>query len=558
MPNHKGITPMLQTIAGMCGVALVCVGCGTDPYAGESSSTRTWPITGTDTSTKTSAGINISTDYYVAAGELTRKLDLVFMIDNSPGMTGKVAKLASQLPKLFSALQDPQGGAYPDLRVAIIDSDLGTGGAYSVGSCGPNSSNGDSPYGDLGHFQMRSAATCGVTSGDALWIEYTKGAPVNYIGDTSKVLSCLATNLGTLGCGEEHSLQAFEFALLSQSLHQGSYAQQNAFLRAEAILGLVFLTDEDDCSAATNGGMFGDKAELRGESVSLRCATRGHRCDGLNLADVGPGYPTTAAFATDFAKCSARTDACSNATDGDPVGTDTSTPTTCSPLKSVVKMANEIKSLKGADADQKVLVAGIFGWPRKGANGKPDFTDAEYRIDLVPNPNVTDTDHPQVFDYWPVCYDPDHLPQGSGFDAEAWGDGATGGLRLSAFVDEFGTSGLKYSICERDFSDAMQGIGAALAKKMPNHCVTSNIDGRSCSVRIVRPVVDAQTNVVTYVADANLLPRCPDGAATIGWDCYALSVDPVACPGAQYLVQLERTETASPLTEGNKLRFTCK
>jgi len=49
--------------------------------------------------------------------------------------------------------------------------------------------------------------------------------------------------------------------------------------------------------------MFGDKAELRGESASLRCATRGHACRGANLSDDGPGYPTNQAFQSDLASC---------------------------------------------------------------------------------------------------------------------------------------------------------------------------------------------------------------------------------------------------------------
>lgn len=170
---------MLRTIAAALGVALLCVGCGSDPYAGATSST--WTKTQTKTSTGTSTGISISTDYYVAAGELTRKLDLVFMVDNSPGMSGKVAKLTAQLATLFAALRDPDSGAYPDMRIAVIDSDIGTGGAYASGACAPSSSNGDSLYGDVGNFQMRSSASCGVSSGESLWLEYSKGAAINYL-----------------------------------------------------------------------------------------------------------------------------------------------------------------------------------------------------------------------------------------------------------------------------------------------------------------------------------------------------------------------------------------
>jgi len=543
---------MLRTISSIGGLAFVLVGCGTDPYAGESSGT--W--TPTSTTTGTSTGIIIATDYSVTVAPL-RKLDLVFMIDNSPGMAGKLAKMTSQFSRLLSALKDPSDGTYPDLRIAIIDSDLGTGGAYTSGSCGPSYSNDQSQYGDLGNFQTRGATSCGLTSAESLWLEYTKGIAVNYLGDITSVFSCLATNTGTVGCGEEHSLQAFEFALVAQNLHVGQYANQSGFLRSEAYLGLVFLTDEDDCSAGTNDGMFGDKAELLGESASLRCATRGHRCDGFNLADLGPGYPTTAAFTTDFIHCAARTDSCPNTADGKG-STDTSIPTPCSPLKSVASIASELKALK--DADEKILVAGIFGWPRKGSDGNPDFTGAQYRIDRVPNPNSADTAHPEVYDYWPVCYDPDHLPKSSGFEAEAWGYGAMGGLRLSSFVDAFGTSGLKYSICERDFSDAMQGIGGALARKMANRCVSSSIDAKACTAHVMHPTADG-TRTVTYVADAASTPKCAEVGAPVIRDCYTVVSDPTLCPGAQYVIQLNRTEAeiaAGPLDAGTKLRLSCK
>jgi hypothetical protein len=539
-------------------IAALCAGCGTDPYAGVTTATSIATETKTDTGTNT--GFNIPSDYYVVVAP-TRKLDLVFMIDNSPGMAPKVSKMNAQFPKLLAELLNPSDATYPDLRIAIIDSDLGTGGAYDSGSCGPNDSNGQSLYGDVGNFQMKASTLCGMKSADSLWIEYSQGAPVNYDGNAdaiNNVFACLATNTGTVGCGEEHSLQAFQFALLAQNLHVNRYAAQNSFLRPEAYLGLVFLTDEDDCSAATNDGMFGDKPELQGESASLRCATRGHRCNGYNLTDRGAGYPTTAAFTTDFTSCVARTDSCPNATDSQSA-TDTSVPTTCSPLKNVNTMADTIKGLKGADADAKIVVAGIFGWPRNGAAGEP------YKIDLVPNPNTADTAHPQVFDYWPVCYDPDHMPTSSGFDQDAWGYGAMGGLRLAAFVDAFGSNGLKYSICERDFSNAMHGIGGALASRMlQNSCVPSNLEvGKTCTANLLRPVVDSTTTVptVTYVTDVNPTPKCEEGAATVAQECFALVSDQVSCPATKTLVQIRRSDAeiaAGAVAEGTKLRIRCQ
>jgi hypothetical protein len=529
------------------------------------------------------------TDIYISVAPI-RKLDLVFMVDNSPSMAPKVEKMNAQFKKLIVALQDPSDGTYPDLRVALIDSDLGTGGAYSSGSCGSNQSNGQNAYGDLGNFQMRNVVTkadgttvnCGMSSNDSLWIEYAKGVPLNYPAnkDINLIFQCLASNLGTIGCGEEHQLQAFEFALVAQNLHKDQNGGlQNTFLRQEAYLGLVFLSDEDDCSAATNDGMFGDKTDLRGESASLRCATRGHQCTGTGkLTDNGPGYPTNAKFETDFTNCSARTDACPNQTDGEST-TDTSVPTTCSPLKSVKNLANEIKSLKGDEYAEKILVAGIFGWPRKGSDGKPDFTKAEkYKIDLIPNPNTLDTAHPEYYDYWPVCYDPNHLPKSSGFDQEAWGWGAEGGLRLSAFIDEFGEkNGLKYSICEADFTDAMKGIGDTLAKRLQNLCVDAklydtDLDPNNatladlkadCRVVYRRPETDATTGKIVYKEDALSMPKCAQGATNgnVEKDCWQLSIDKTKCPVNGQLITVLRTakEIADgPLTEGTKVGMQCR
>jgi len=401
-------------------------------------------------------------------GTRGRLLDLVFMIDNSPSMAPKVTKLNAQFSKLINALKDPNDNSLPDLRVAIIDSDLGTYGQYTTSSCGPKTlSDGNggtitSLYGDMGRFQMINATSCGVTSPDATYLEYAKGSPVNFTppagGDINTVFSCLAGNLGTLGRSEEHQLQAYEFALYADL--SDVITAQRAMLRPNAYLGLVFLTDEDDCSAAPNDTMFGDKPELRSESASLRCATRAHQCGNgeKNLAISPPGYPTDAAFSAPFASCSARMDTCYFAQ------VDVSQPTPdCSPLKNISDLATEFKSLK-SDPDQ-ILVAGIFGWPLSDA----DMARAVYKIDKTPNPNTQDTAHPMVWDYWPVCYDPTHQPADTNtFDRAAAGLGATGGLRNAAFVDQFGANGLTFSVCQPDFSATMKAIGDAIAKKLPS------------------------------------------------------------------------------------------
>jgi hypothetical protein len=492
-----------------------------------------------------------------------RQLDLVFMVDNSPSMAPKQAKMNAQFPKLIEALKDPNDQSLPDLRVAIIDSDLGTGGAYPSGACGPKTlpDGTTSNYGDLGRFQMIGATACGVTSGDARFLEYKGGSPVNYSGDINKVFQCLASNLGTIGCGEEHQLQAFEFALAAKGI--GNEDQQNAFLRPAAYLGLVFLSDEDDCSAATNDGMFGQKpgdTDLSLESPSLRCYSRSHTCSGKNLADSGPLYPTKNAFTDKLTNCSARTDACPNPTDGDSQ-TDTSKPTGCSPLKSIKNLANHIKSVKSS-SDQ-ILVAGIYGWPLSDA----DLATAQYKIDQTPNPN-SDPNHPTVFDSWPICYDPNHpAPKDGSFSVDAAGNGATAGLRMDAFIKEFGANGLPFSICQVDFSDSMKNIGETLAKKLTNLCVDYklydtdvNTPGLQPSCRVAYRIPDTSSGSVVWTEKPDSLPACPDGAtsSSVTSDCWRLTTDTKKCPATGQLIEVVRPTNADPLAAGTQVGMQCR
>jgi hypothetical protein len=66
----------------------------------------------------------------------------------------------------------------------------------------------------------------------------------------------------------------------------------------------------------------------------------------------------------------------------------------------------------------------------------------------------------------PVYYNPERLPRSNAYAPDVAGWGARGGLRLAAFVDEFGDNGRKFSICESSFADALGKFGEALAGKL--------------------------------------------------------------------------------------------
>jgi len=173
---------------------------------------------------------------------------------------------------------------------------------------------------------------------------------------------------------------------------------------------------------------------------------------------------------------------------------------------------------------------------------------------------------------WPVCYDPDHEPADpTTFDADAWGWGAKGGLRISAFIDEFGDNGLKSSICERDFARAMSLFGVSVAKKLQNLCIDAKLmdvdpvtPGLQPDCRVVFrvPQADATTGQVTYVESPQSLPLCPAGATpdTIASDCWQLIIDSTKCPVSGQLIHVLRTAAEiadGPLPAGSKLGMQC-
>jgi hypothetical protein len=93
--------------------------------------------------------------------------------------------------------------------------------------------------------------------------------------------------VGTSGCGFEHQLAATSKALT---------APENAgFLRDDAFLQIVLITDEDDCSAPTDSDLF--TRQFPDEEPSFRCARAGHACRGQ--------MPPSADFSAPLAECKA-------------------------------------------------------------------------------------------------------------------------------------------------------------------------------------------------------------------------------------------------------------
>jgi hypothetical protein len=218
-------------------------------------------------------------------------VDMLVMVDNSRSMSEEQAILATVFFPLINSLVNPlPNWDYPpadDVRVAVISSDLGLswgGQAYTEGDGWPTSlPEGCNNFGDSGVFKTYGAGktvsiqhdvidcgsvaqcpagwTCNAAEGGigkcqapggnganqlcpaltATWAETPIGPEDAQVPNPNLAfqVSCLSA-LGTVGCGFEQQLQSAAYAL--------NRDDQASFTREKALLAVLMVTDEEDCS----------------------------------------------------------------------------------------------------------------------------------------------------------------------------------------------------------------------------------------------------------------------------------------------------------------------
>jgi hypothetical protein len=204
-------------------------------------------------------------------GTVNRDVDVLFVIDDSPSMLDKQSNLRASFP-VFVNLLDTVVDGFPNLHLGVVTTDLGTTGADDaapapgIGS-GPGACSGS---GKAGALQTNGAP---VTGGPFIRdLQNTDGTrTTNYTGTLPDVFSAL-TFVGASGCGYEQPIEAARRALDNHPNNAG-------FLRPNARLAIVVLSDEDDCSVARTA-LFGPDTATLGPLQSFRCTRFGVTCDG--------------------------------------------------------------------------------------------------------------------------------------------------------------------------------------------------------------------------------------------------------------------------------------
>lgn len=209
-----------------------------------------------------------------------QKMDIVFVVDDSGSMAEEQGNLATNFPKFVNVLDSfkTKSGAKLDYRVAVTTT--GRDVKYSIELPGVGSFPADEK-GDDGAF--KNTNSCG---GSKRWVDKADS-------DKATRFSCLA-KVGTNGPSIEMPLYALKLAL-NDRVTDGTNA---GFLRPDALLAVVILTDEDDCSREDNDFIYkGDGACETMENVK----PLPDYVAMLDTAAHGPGRWATAVIAGDKA-----------------------------------------------------------------------------------------------------------------------------------------------------------------------------------------------------------------------------------------------------------------
>jgi hypothetical protein len=386
---------------------------------------------------------------------INRNVDVVFMIDDSSGMSVLQRKLQSSISAYFSALESLPGGL-PNIHVGVVSSSMGAGRNPSIDHCPQG--------GDQGIFHslpLGGAPCMRASLGAGQNFIINVNGQTNYTGDIADVFSCIAL-LGSGGCGFEHQ---FESVLRALGADGGFAPGQNAnFLRPDAYLQVVLFTDEDDCSAPPDSDLFDSSSvtvtDPLGPLQSYRCNEFGHLCGGRPPPRQPMGEVDLSGT-------------CVSAEDG-----------------RLIKVKDFVTALKRLKADpSKVMVAALTGSPNP------------YKVNVGPAQIKGD---PSM---WPYVEHSCVLNDPSG--GQTYADPS---VRIAEMITAFGGNGVFEDLCEVSYALSLQRIAGQIGKAMGVPCFPDNIDPAKCT--FVDEVYDA-SGAINDVP----LPRCMDATdAGPCWD----------------------------------------
>jgi hypothetical protein len=441
---------------------------------------------------------------------LNNNIDILFLVDDSSSMTTVQQNVAQNLPVFINILTSLP--TRPNMHIAVTTSSMGAGAfTSSVPGC-------TSP--DLGNFvnsarspmDPTACTTNHLNSGEHFFIDTNGGATVNYTGQLATAFGCIA-QVGANGCGFEHQMAGVRAALGDTSMNLPAPAGNANFLRDDAYLAIVWITNEDDCSAPPDSELFDPSqngvSDPLGPLASFRCTEFGILCNGQKPPRQAAG-----------------------------------------PLQGCV--SND--QLAQSDPKHSLVPAQFY-------------IDYFKRVKSVPN-HIIAAAIVAPTDPFAVVID-----QQTGFPSLQHSCSATNGtfgdpaVRIKQIVDSFGNLGTITNICQNSYADAFGVIANLIGRQLGRQCV----DGVLAKApdftmpvtvspgQVVDPnTVSCTVDDVQYIGtpmqkDLRTLPPCNTGGQSSG-ACWALIGDAMCgASGAKVLVcrnGFNPSDTAMPCPMG--------
>ena len=302
------------------------------------------------------------------------------------------------------------------------------------------------------------------------------------------MFQCIA-QLGDGGCGFEQPLAALDRALGADG--QPPPAASAGFLRPDAYLGIVIISNRDDCSVPAGTTLFTSDNPAQGPLTHYRCNHAGHVCRDANGNQVVPPIaPPPDASSVDGVPTLSLTDCVSNDSSGE--------------LTPISKLVADIKSLK-PDPDNQILVSAIVGPP------------SPYAVQWAANATSAGAAWPAVA---PSCGTEN--ADGSG----AFGEPA---VRIAQFVSAFPNYVLA-SVCDASYTSALQFLARDLLPLQVPACVPADIQSKTDAAGNSYPDCVVTEHLTTPDGVQEIaLPAC--AAAPAGSACWSLGPGYQDCSG---------------------------
>jgi hypothetical protein len=417
--------------------------------------------------------------------KINRKVDILFLIDNSPSMRDKQQNLADNFPKFIDVLDSIQGGR-PEVHIAVVTSDMGAKGALDTVPGPPVGQVNNGRCADVGDAGIMKTSGAPITNGAVFISDVLAPDGVtriqNYNGGSGALKDVFATmaKVGDKGCPFEQHLEAMKQAL------QPVTAANRGFLRDDAFLAIIFIVDEDDCSYQHSSLITPDESGPLGPLLSMRCFRFGITCDeggrtSDEMNEVGPK-----------SRCH---------------------PNENGPLTGIDDYVKFLKNLK-PDDPSKVIVAGIMGPTEPVATEERPRRDST-RLERQLAHSCTYVGG----DGMPEVADP--------------------AIRLRFFLDQFPNRSTFAPICQRDLSGGLQQIGELLKTVIGDPCIEGKL--ADADPDTAGPQYDCAVSRVSRRGTASeaveVLPHCePDSAAATNTPCWRIATDNQLCAARDHLV----------------------